>query len=517
MLIVDVGYAFTSAGVYELPAEDVPTRLSLAHDSVGARDLDRTLWEHCAAELQAKHGTRVAPRTKPARRLMEEVVKCKKILSTIASCSLELECFGEEERDIRLGLTRAQFEEMAETHVERVAAVVRRAVAEAGECAPAEELRAVEGIGGATRIPCVVAAVCAAAGGGTETLGRMLDSASCIAQGAVFIAQADPADRPFAPAKEAPVVRLGCTEDARAALRTHASRAADDRMAAWVVREGEMRAADEAAAARGEAFNALEAYLLETKGAIASSSHGAKLEPARASLDAGEDWLYSDEAEVADTAALEARLTETRASVEAMCPEYFAAVAEEKAALEAELAKEAEAEAARVAVEGKDDHDMRKLKFPDRMKKVMLNKEEGTSMFKDGNLSAAVERWGRALTHCGKFVDMSPEQTAEVRAVELSLHLNTAMAHLKLGGEVSLKRCEEAATAALAIDASNAKALYRRAAAREKCGKFADARADLQAHPEQGDSAVAALAKRVEAQIARQKKKEAAMARKMFG
>ena len=130
VLIVDVGYAFTSAGVYELPAEGVPTRLSLAHDSVGARDLDRTLWEHCAAELQAKHGTRVAPRTKPARRLMEEVVKCKKILSTIASCSLELECFGEEERDIRLGLTRAQFEEMAETHVERVA---HAALEEAGK------------------------------------------------------------------------------------------------------------------------------------------------------------------------------------------------------------------------------------------------------------------------------------------------------------------------------------------------------------------------------------------------
>ena len=514
VLLVDVGHAFTTAGVYELPAEGVPTRLSLASELVGARDLDRALWKKAAEVLQAKHGESVAPRSKSARRLMTAVVAAKKVLSTILQATIDLECFGEAEKDYRIPVTRVEFESACAEHITKIEKVVADALLASG----GGDIAAVEGIGGATRVPCVVAAVAKAAGV-PPPLGRMLDSASCVGQGAVFIAQAEPKDRPFAPAKEAPVVRAGCADEVREAVRSHTARASTEALAAFVAREEAMHAADEALAARGEAFNAVEAYVLDMKGAMSGSEHGTKLEPARQLLDDAEDWLYSDEADAANTEALATKLAEVKAAVEERCADYFAAVAEDKAKLEAELKAQAEAEAARVAVEGKDDHDQRRLKFPDRLEKLQKCKAEGTSHFKDGNLQLAIDFYHKALAHADKFVDLSPDQKQEVNAVSLNLHMNVALANLKLGTEVGLKRCEEAATAALAIDATNSKALYRRAAAREKRGAFAEAKADLEkteaAAP--GDSAVAALHKRVLAQIARQRKKEQQMAQRMFG
>ncbi|GHP05095.1 hypothetical protein PPROV_000384700 [Pycnococcus provasolii] len=515
VLIVDVGYAFTSAGVYELPSEGAPVRKSLAHAVVGARDLDRELHKLLSDDLQKKHACKVELRTKAARRLMDEVVKAKKILSTIAQATVELECFGEDSKDYRLPITRSAFEEAVADQVKVIAAVVAEAIESSG--VPAEELDAVEGIGGATRVPCVIDAVARAASV-SPPLGRMLDSASCVAQGAVFMAQADPADRPFAPAKEAPVLRTSCSDEQREALRSHTARLADDVLARLTAREDELQKVDEDAAARGEAFNALEAYVLEMKGVLSGGrAHGNKLEAARSLLDSAEDWCYSDDSEAANTEQLTAKLAELRSGVEEACPDYFDAVREDRERLEATLKAESEAEAARVKLEGKDDHDQRRLKYPERMKKVMLNKDEGVGLFKDGNMEVAISRWDKALDHCEKFVDVSPEQQAEISSVKLSLFLNKSQANLKLATEISLKRAEEAATSALEIDGMNSKALYRRAAAREKSGKYAEAKADLKAHPDQEDTAVIALTKRVDAQIARQAKKEKQVYGNMFG
>ena len=71
---------------------------------------------------------------------------------------------------------------------------------------------------------------------------------------------------------------------------------------------------------------------------------------------------------------------------------------------------------------------------------------------------------------------------------------------------------------ALDLDAENVKALYRRAAAFEKTSKFDEAKKDLNAVLKQNpeDKAALALAKRVDAQLARQKAKAKKMASKMF-
>jgi hypothetical protein len=42
------------------------------------------------------------------------------------------------------------------------------------------------------------------------------------------------------------------------------------------------------------------------------------------------------------------------------------------------------------------------MKKADRMKYVVKNKEEATTLFKDGNFSHAAQRYIRALTHANK-------------------------------------------------------------------------------------------------------------------
>ena len=59
------------------------------------------------------------------------------------------------------------------------------------------------------------------------------------------------------------------------------------------------------------------------------------------------------------------------------------------------------------AMQAQDDHDTRKLRFPDRMKYVQKNKDEGTELFKGGNFLHARERYVRALAHSGKFIDLT--------------------------------------------------------------------------------------------------------------
>merc|ERR1712054_14550 len=113
------------------------------------------------------------------------------------------------------------------------------------------------------------------------------------------------------------------------------------------------------------------------------------------------------------------------------------------------------------------------------------NKDEGTELFQGQNFRPAAARYNKALTHAAKFHDLSPEQTTEVTATKVSLHLNVAMCWLKITDapnklEQAIRSCEEA----LKLDGDNADL--------KKCEKLA---------PE--DKMVPKFMARVDAQIKR--------------
>mmetsp|Transcript_36976 Transcript_36976/g.97968 ORF Transcript_36976/g.97968 Transcript_36976/m.97968 type:complete len:316 (+) Transcript_36976:360-1307(+) len=282
-------------------------------------------------------------------------------------------------------------------------------------------------------------------------------------------------------------------------------------------------AADAAAAALSAMRNEYEGYVLESRG-LPSRKHGELVDAAALSplLDGAEEWLYSDEGDAAALDALAAKLAGLKASVTDATAAYTAKLAEQKATDEAALEAAAAAAAAERAANGEDDEDRdtRKLKYPDRLRLVGKNKEEGTELFKGSNWRPAAARYNKALTHAAKFVDLSPEQRREVDALKLSLHLNIAQCWLKITDTENhliqaIRSCDDA----LEIDPESVKALYRRASARELKGEYDNAKADLKRAAELApdDTAVPKLMTRVEAQIARQKAKEKKMYGKMFG
>jgi heat shock protein 4 len=208
-----------------------------------------------------------------------------------------------------------------------------------------------------------------------------------------------------------------------------------------------------------ECRNEMEAYIFEMRGS-ANRKHSeliADKEALRVICDEYENWLWdngelvslqditdkfeslknklegpevevslqSHEGEVATSTTVKRRAG-------GLCSEYLALLEKDKRDVEEMLMKEA-AEAALEEKDEDEDHDFRKLRKPERMRMVVKNKDEGTELFKDGNIRPAAARYQKALSHAAKFFDLSPEDTEEVNAVKLSIYLNLTQCYLKLG------------------------------------------------------------------------------------
>ena len=246
-------------------------------------------------------------------------------------------------------------------------------------------LAAVETVGGGCRMPSVqqvlsdaLAASACGAALAVDKPGAKLDDAS-LSTGAALHGQACADKVPRDPGLPA---LLGAVDaEARAAL---------------VAAEAADAAADAAAARRASVRNELEAFVLEARG-LTSRKHGEKIDASKLSplLDGAEDWIYSDEGEAADVDGLTAKLSALQAEVDEVTAAYRQAVAEDKAEDESKLeAASAQAAAERAAAGEDEDHDTRKLKFPDRLRLVTKNKEEGTELFQGGNFRPAAARSG---------------------------------------------------------------------------------------------------------------------------
>ena len=165
-----------------------------------------------------------------------------------------------------------------------------------------------------------------------------------------------------------------------------------------------------------------------------------------------------------------------------------------------------------------NDHDFRALKYPDRLRMVQKNKDEGTELFKGGNYRPACARYTKAMSHAAKFRDCSPEQKAEVDALKLSLYLNLAQCYIKLEAwDNARKNCDEA----ILLDSSSSKAYYRMAyckvATKDYVGAVADLKRCASMCPESEAKACEKLLATAERGVKADKLKQKKMAAKMFG
>ncbi|KAJ8611867.1 hypothetical protein CTAYLR_005781 [Chrysophaeum taylorii] len=496
--IVDVGRCNALVTVARFDGADFEILRTESSQELGTSALDALLYDH----LVARVGFDVPPGSKKGARLLDAVGRLRKLLSTMKEAKVTCENL-KEDGDVLLTATLDEFRGVCAP-----AAAAFRSLLEAA--ASASPVEAVELVGGGSRVA-ILREVVAEVFAGVE-FGAKLDDSSVAHGAALAMARFDRVERTArvkaavngddeATAEENDTVVAVASnfyDGGAVTSSTEALAAAEDAMCA---RDAELSRV-------AERRNAFETRILELRAAMNSHHHKDLFPENFASLlEEAEDALWSSGDDYVD-------LEEKRKTLEAACPAYFKKIQDERERHDREL------EAA-MRIDGEDDEDerredklnadTRKLKFSDRWRLVTKNKDEGTELFKDGNFAHATKRYKDALVHASKLAhDLTPDQQQQTKRVKIDLHVNMALCWQKLDKvEASVRSCDEA----LKLDEAHPKALYRRAFAYENLKRFDDAKRDvkraLEIAPQ--DRAILQLQKRVDAHLARQKKKEKAM------
>ena len=500
VLIVDMGHAETSVSILRLGGGgddddevSAPATLlaSASSAALGGGCVDVQLWHHFQSTVPGLAS--IKPSTRRGQRLLDGCRRLKHLLSMLPSGSVTVETLGDNDMDVALNGSRDLIQQLCKGQGEALSALIAKVVADADGVESAADIVSVETLGGGVRIPFFQEAILQSIGREDMPFSRSLDDTS-VAMGAALIGEGS-ADLGSGD--------LPIDEDKRRALAEA---------------EEAMHLADLEMHARSEARNKIESHVLEMRGAR-HGKHGSLLpDELDAHLSETDDWLFTEECDNADLAVMEAKLADVLTKTNDMCAAYYEALKKEEAEKEAEMkAEEEKAKAERDAAGEEDnDHDTRKLPFSRRMEIVQKNKAEANELFSHKNYRHAAARYVKALSHCAKFFDLTPDQDEEVKAVKLSLNLNLALAYVKLENFPNALR---AANEALAIDENSTKALFRRSSIYYEQKKFDEAKKDiskaLKAAPE--DTACKKLSARIDQQLKRQKDKQKKMAKKMFG
>jgi|GEM_PF-2801049 len=521
--IVDVGHGFASAAVYQWDGKKGKKIASSSLEGIGGQAIEEALFEALCKDCEERKGEKVVPGSKGAIRLMSQCRKLKENLSAVPSASITVEMLVGDD-DVTFKFTRDQLAQVCQPILERFTSMLQSVKDQCPE-EVFSQLKTCELIGGAMRSPLIRDAIIGVLGEGVS-LAYTVDSMSAVSMGtSIHCAQLF---QPTSGGVHRPAFdNVALFEIQQVELLADESRSSTtllslEEIQAAVELEHLMQGNDAKLLGINEAKNKLESYVYEMRNIAESSRIHANLinkEECLAVLDKYEEWMYEDLNEESPSEAIVylEKFSNLASELEKSCSVYYEKVEADRVAKEQDLEREAaEAAAELEANGGKDDHDTRRLKKPERMRKVTMNKEEGNTLFKDGNFEAAALRYIRALQHCEKFYDMSPADIQELDAIKLSLHLNLAQCYLKAGKWDDVVK---SAQNALQVDPDSTKALYRLAYAQENSKEFDKAKTNLlkAAKIDPEDKAIGKLLERVNAQIKREDAKRKKMAQKMFG
>lgn len=150
VVFVDIGYSDYQVCIAALNKGKLVVK-SVAWDRhFGGRDFDFALAQHFAEEFKTKYKIDVFSNPKARFRLLAAVEKLKKILSANTEAPLTVESLMND-IDASSNLKREKFEELIAPLLDRTAAPLQQALAEAG--LSKEEIDSIEIVGGSTRIP----------------------------------------------------------------------------------------------------------------------------------------------------------------------------------------------------------------------------------------------------------------------------------------------------------------------------------------------------------------------------
>lgn len=518
VLVIDVGHNFSAASLTQY-ADEKATIVATASANVGASLVDQALFEHVAKKCKEDYKLDIALVSKMGQKVLKNCAATKKILSTIPQGVVNIDDH-ENNRDLIVKVTRNEMASICGSRVDPLKAMIEQVFA----ALPADhKIGSVEVVGGGSCIPMFQECITECLQKHTDviedaTLRKTLDLATTCACGGALLAYKTQADERRQTSLADKLVELTTWDTGLAEVAS----LDEQQLSAAVDFEKLVQHNEAQFLAKETALNKFESMIYETRG-LSEGKYSvelpiAKLEPI---LTAADEYYWGD-AQDASVEQLEERQAAMVTQMKAEFPSYYERldkeadeerILEEKRAIEHaahQAAEAAELEASGVV------RDTRKMPFADRVKLMMKNKEEGTELYKGGNLEPAAIRYTKALNHGELIKEMTDEEREELRKVRLGLYLNLAMVFGKMKKQPKvIDNCRYA----LEIDPKSSKALFRRATAYYEEKDFEKAEVDLTAamEIEPVDSAVSKLLKLTQKALTKRAAKEKATYGKMFG
>jgi len=181
VVFIDVGHSNMSVAVVGYNKGKLQIKSTAYDRHLGGRDIDFALVQYFAAQFQSKYKIDVLSNPKAVFRLAAACEKLKKVLSANAEAPINVENIMNDV-DASSKLTREEYEDLVAGVLERVAQPIKNALQEAG--LTAEQVDAIELVGGSTRIPAVKARIQSVFPG--KTLSFTLNQDEAIVRGATF-------------------------------------------------------------------------------------------------------------------------------------------------------------------------------------------------------------------------------------------------------------------------------------------------------------------------------------------
>lgn len=156
VLVYDLGGGTFDVSILELADGTFEVLATAGDNKLGGDDFDNVIVNWLLGEIKKEHGEDLSNQTMVMQRLKEEAEKAKKTLSVATTAQISLP-FLTQSINFETTLTRANFDNMTRSLVERTIVPVKQALKDAG--LTKLDIHQVLLVGGSTRIPAVQEAV----------------------------------------------------------------------------------------------------------------------------------------------------------------------------------------------------------------------------------------------------------------------------------------------------------------------------------------------------------------------
>ncbi|MDZ5712221.1 molecular chaperone DnaK [Jeotgalibacillus haloalkalitolerans] len=160
ILVYDLGGGTFDVSILELGDGVFEVRSTAGDNRLGGDDFDQVIIDHLVAEFKKENSIDLSKDKMALQRLKDAAEKAKKDLSGVTSTQISLPFITAGEAGplhLEMNLTRAKFEDLASSLIERTMGPTRQAIKDAGMSA--SEIDKVILVGGSTRIPAVQEAI----------------------------------------------------------------------------------------------------------------------------------------------------------------------------------------------------------------------------------------------------------------------------------------------------------------------------------------------------------------------